>query len=105
MRAISLCAAFVWVCAIVGACGSSSSGTEGLDGGPSDGGNPVDCPASKPAPGTPCAPNGLQCSYGCNVAAACTSGLWAIAESAIPCPGPDAAPSDASRRLQDGAIV
>jgi hypothetical protein len=55
---------------------SGTAGTNGASGAP-DGGT---CPSTVPNPSSPCAPNGLSCSYGdcCPVTATCSGGGWQV---------------------------
>jgi hypothetical protein len=55
------------------------------------------CPASAPAPSSPCAPDGLECTYGsdprltCRTDARCSAGKWDV--SAPPCSIPPTCPT------------
>jgi hypothetical protein len=55
---------------------AGAAGTNGASGAP-DGGT---CPSTVPNHDSPCAPNGLSCSYGdcCPVTATCSAGRWQV---------------------------
>jgi len=86
----SMCAALVICAALVAsACGTSGTTTgAGGDAGTEDGGNPPGCPAAEPNAGTPCAQDGLSCSYGqCREEhASCANGVWNVAATDHYCP-------------------
>jgi hypothetical protein len=63
---------------------TSSSGSSGSSGG----GSTSDCfaTAAGVTTGTPCAPEGKFCEYGCNDTATCTKGAWVRRQTEIACP-------------------
>jgi hypothetical protein len=71
-----------------GVASTGSSGTSGTGGT----GDPGTCPAGEPSPGSPCAPEGLSCTYttcayGLQEQVSCVSGTWACFDCiTLPCP-------------------
>jgi hypothetical protein len=87
---------------ITASCGSSSTGGGGgVDGG--EGGVRSDgCPTGVPSSASACAPEGLDCAYGCNNGgpgnATCSGGTWSVSITDVYCPPADSGgppPADA----------